>query len=1387
MAPTPNKEAAKGACADLSEAMPFLKPSDTEKLELLNIPYDRKMVWVPDSKEGYLQGEIIEDDGETYKIKANGKDKVHEVKKDDLSLKNPPKFEQADDMANMSMLSEATVLYNLATRYELFRIYTYSGLFCVCVNPYKWLQIYGDVVVGHYRGKKRNECPPHLYSIADNAYQDMLRDRECQSILITGESGAGKTENTKKVIGYMAAVAGAGVAKEGEVGLEDQIVQTNPILEAWGNAKTIRNNNSSRFGKFIRVHFGNTGKLSGGDIEVYLLEKSRVVFQLSAERNYHIFFQIMYSKQQSVLDMCLVSDNPKDYFWAGQQGVITVDRMDDTYEYDCTTEAFKILGFSDEERDDSYKITCGVMIMGDMKYAQKPRDEQAEVDTTEVVDKFAHLFGLKANEVCQAFTRPRVKVGTEMVTKGQNVDQCNNATGAIAKAVFDKLFQWLVKMCNRTLDTDLPRSYYCGVLDIAGFEIFDFNTFEQLCINFTNEKLQQFFNHHMFVLEQEEYKKEGIEWVTMNFGQDLQACIDLLEKPKGGVFATLEEQSIVPKATDQTFIAKLYELHEKTNPAFIKPKPGKSNKGNSHFICRHYAGEVGYNLDNWLEKNKDPLNGSVVELLQKSAMPLMREQLFTVPKEGDDQQTSGKKKKKSKGGSMQTVSMLYREQLRSLMTQLKSTHPSFVRCIVPNETKTPGGVENNLILHQLRCNGVLEGIRICRKGFPNRMLYPEFKQRYMILAAAELKGVVDSKAAAEIILKKIELSTELYKIGHTKVFFKAGILADLEDYRDEALGVIFTKLQARARGKLMRIEFQVMLKKFQAAKLIQINIRKFMSFKDWEWWHLFAAVKPMLNVANQEEEMKAKDAEMTASQQQYEEACNKIKELEATNSKLGQQKQNLTRQLTDAKNTIDDQAEQIENLTKDNNGLKEEVAGLNADLSAAQAENDKLTTENFHLTEDLAAANKKIEELEATKADLLKQVAKLTADVESRDATINGLEMDKQGLKQNLAATQDDLASSQDKASHLGKCKSKLEVALAECEDNLESEKKALAETKKNKKNLETDLKAANESIWLLETAKAEFENKLKKKDADVNNINEILGDVEAANISVQRKLKDALAKCEVLEGELFCEQSARARVERNRNDVLRDCDATVSALTENLAKAGAAIKKQSELLHAREVEFNNLRADFEKAMKKAEHDLLGLTKENSDIVGELNLKVESLSLTKAKNDKEKTQLQLEAAELGAKYDALGKDKIKIENQYRALTSDFNSSQVTVESQATTIAELTAAKQKAAGDAKAAADDFDASQTKVKQLNREVGNLGELISTLKAQAAKEQEAKGKMSQDYAAQAAQIDQLKQAYEDEHLAKSKQSKALTDAISETANWRSKYEALALTSGK
>ncbi|NXD03842.1 MYH1B protein, partial [Certhia familiaris] len=352
----------------------------------------------------------------------------------------------------------------------------------------------------------------------------------------SGESGAGKTVNTKRVIQYFATIAASGEKKKEEKSsgkmqgtLEDQIISANPLLEAFGNAKTVRNDNSSRFGKFIRIHFGATGKLASADIETYLLEKSRVTFQLKAERSYHIFYQIMSNKKPELIDMLLITTNPYDYQFVSQ-GEITVASINDQEELMATDSAIDILGFTADERTAIYKLTGAVMHYGNLKFKQKQREEQAEPDGTEVADKAAYLMGLNSADLLKALCYPRVKVGNEYVTKGQTVQQVYNSVGALAKAVYEKMFLWMVVRINEQLDTKQPRQYFIGVLDIAGFEIFDFNSLEQLCINFTNEKLQQFFNHHMFVLEQEEYKKEGIEWEFIDFGMDLAACIELIEK-----------------------------------------------------------------------------------------------------------------------------------------------------------------------------------------------------------------------------------------------------------------------------------------------------------------------------------------------------------------------------------------------------------------------------------------------------------------------------------------------------------------------------------------------------------------------------------------------------------------------------------------------------------------------------------------------------------------------------------------------------------------------------------------------------------------------------------------------------------------------------------------
>merc|ERR1712136_427868 len=509
----------------------------------------------------------------------------------------------------------------------------------------------------------------------------------------------------------------------------EQIVQANPPLEAYGNAKTVRNNNSSRFGKFIRIQFGPNMKIASADIETYLLAKSRITFQLEIERNYHIFYQIMTDAYPKYHSMCGLSAKPDPgAFYFISQGVLTVAGMNDAEEMRATDTAFDTLGFSQPEKDDCYKATIAIAHLGNAKWRQKGREEQAEPEGMDEVTACASLIGVDPEFFVDTFMKPKLKVGKDYVKKGQNVDQVAFSVSATSKSLFARLFDWIVAKVNDSLDAPNPRKYFIGVLDIAGFEIFDLNVLEQLLINYTNERLQQFFNHHMFVVEQEEYKKEGIEWKDVDFGMNLISTIELIEK-KMGILSMLEEECIVPKATDMTYLEKMVNKHLGKHASFGKPKPAK-NKPEAHFEIHHYAGSVGYNVSGWLFKNKDPVNDAVVTMMSGSTNSLVS-LVFT---------ESGEKKK---GSSMATISAAHRESLLKLMTNLNATRPHFVRCIIPNEIKKSGHIDAPLVMHQLPCNGVLQGIAICRMGFPNRVGYPDFKPRYSIVAPKIANDVAD--------------------------------------------------------------------------------------------------------------------------------------------------------------------------------------------------------------------------------------------------------------------------------------------------------------------------------------------------------------------------------------------------------------------------------------------------------------------------------------------------------------------------------------------------------------------------------------------------------------------------------------------------------------------
>ncbi|XP_029948675.1 myosin heavy chain, fast skeletal muscle-like isoform X2 [Salarias fasciatus] len=1365
----------------------YLRKPERERIEAQNTPFDAKTAYfVSEPNEMYLKGKLVKKEGGKATVETLS-GKTLTVKEDEVFPMNPPKFDKIEDMAMMTHLSEPSVLYNLKERYAAWMIYTYSGLFCVTVNPYKWLPVYDSVVVSGYRGKKRIEAPPHIFSISDNAYQFMLQDRENQSILITGESGAGKTVNTKRVIQYFATIAVASGKKTTESApgkmqgsLEDQIIAANPLLEAYGNAKTVRNDNSSRFGKFIRIHFGTTGKLASADIETYLLEKSRVTFQLSAERSYHIFYQLTTGHKPELLEALLITTNPYDYPMISQ-GEITVKSIDDVEEFVATDTAIDILGFNAEEKIGIYKLTGAVMHHGNMKFKQKQREEQAEPDGTEVADKIAYLMGLNSADMLKALCYPRVKVGNEMVVKGQTVPQVNNAVMALSKSVYEKMFLWMVVRINEMLDTKQPRNFFIGVLDIAGFEIFDFNSLEQLCINFTNEKLQQFFNHHMFVLEQEEYKKEGIEWEFIDFGMDLAACIELIEKPMG-IFSILEEECMFPKASDTTFKNKLYDQHLGKSAPFQKPKPAKG-KAEAHFALVHYAGTVDYNVMGWLDKNKDPLNDSVVQLYQKSSVKLLAF-LYASHASADDAKGGKKGGGKKKGGSFQTVSALFRENLGKLMTNLRSTHPHFVRCLIPNESKTPGLMENFLVIHQLRCNGVLEGIRICRKGFPSRILYGDFKQRYKVLNASVIPEgqFIDNKKASEKLLGSINVDHSQYKFGHTKVFFKAGLLGTLEEMRDEKLVELVTMLQALCRAYVMRREFVKMMERRESIFSIQYNVRSFMNVKTWPWMKLYFKIKPLLKSAETEKEMSQMKEEFEKTKEELAKALAKKKELEEKMVTLLQEKNDLQLQIASEGENLADAEERCEGLIKAKIQLEAKVKEASERLEDEEEINAELTAKKRKLEDECSELKKDIDDLELTLAKVEKEkhatenkVKNLVEEMAAQDETIAKLTKEKKALQESHQQLLDDLQAEEDKVNTLTKAKTKLEQQVDDIEGSLEQEKKLRMDLERSKRKLEGDLKLAQETIMDLENEKQQSEEKLKKRDFEISQLLSKIEDEQTLGVQLHKKIKELQARIEELEEEIEAERAARAKVEKQRSDLSRELE----EISERLEEAGGATSVQIEMNKKREAEFHKLRRDLEESTLQHEATAAALRKKQADTVAELGEQIDNLQRVKQKLEKEKSEYKMEIDDLSSNMESVAKAKGNMEKMCRSLEDQLSELKTKNEEHVRQLNEFNTQRSRLMTENGEIGRQLEEKESLVSQLSRGKQAFIHQIEELKRHL--EEEVKAKNALAHAVQSARhdCDLLREQYEEEQEAKAELQRSLSKANSEVAQWRTKYE--------
>uniref|UniRef100_A0A0R0IEL1 Myosin motor domain-containing protein n=1 Tax=Glycine max TaxID=3847 RepID=A0A0R0IEL1_SOYBN len=690
-----------------------------------------------------------------------------------------------EDMTRLAYLHEPGVLQNLHLRYAMNEIYTYTGNILIAVNPFQRLpHLSATSTMAKYKGAAFGEQSPHPFAIASSAYSKMINEETSQSILVSGESGAGKTESTKMLMHYLAFLGGR-AATEGR-SVEQQVLESNPVLEAFGNAKTVRNNNSSRFGKFVEIQFDQKGRISGAAIRTYLLERSRVCQVSDPERNYHCFYMLCAAPQEDVDKYKLGS--PRTFHYLNQSNCIELDGLDDSKEYLATKRAMEVVGINSDEQDAIFRIVAAVLHLGNIEFV---KGEEDETDSSKPKDEKSHFHLKIAAELlmCDEQSLEDSFCKRVMVTRGDTITKSldpNAATlsrDALAKIVYSRLFDWIVDKTNNSIGQDPDSNNLIGVLDIYGFESFKTNSFEQFCINLTNEKLQQHFNQHVFKMEQEEYTKEEIDWSYIEF-VDNQDVLDLIEKKPGGIIALLDEACMFPRSTHETFAEKLYQTF-KDNKRFSKPKLSRTD-----FTINHYAGDVTYQTDFFLDKNKDYVVPEHAALLSASKCSFVSGLFPPLPEET------------TKSTKFSSIAAQFKLQLQSLLETLNATEPHYIRCVKPNNLLKPGIFENNNVLQQLRCGGVMEAIRISCAGYPTRKNFDEFVQRFTILEPKILKACPDEMTACKRLLDRANLKD--YQIGKTKVFLRAGQMAELDACRAEVLGRSANIIQRKIRTFICR-------------------------------------------------------------------------------------------------------------------------------------------------------------------------------------------------------------------------------------------------------------------------------------------------------------------------------------------------------------------------------------------------------------------------------------------------------------------------------------------------------------------------------------------------------------------------------------------------------
>ncbi|VDD86871.1 unnamed protein product [Enterobius vermicularis] len=1083
--------------------------------------------WVADSVEGFVVAPVTVVEGKELTIRMPNNEKI-KVNIDEAQSINPAKYDKAEDLTSLQYLNEASVLYTLRQRFSALLTYTYAGSVCIFLNPYKQLPIYTETVANMYLGQRRSEMPPHLFAIADQAYRNMIHEKRNQSLIITGESGSGKTENTKEAIVYYTRIGqnNIGGTREKravrfqdqlEKSLEHRLIEVNHLLASFGNAATGRNINSSRYERYI-VNV----------IEV-LLEKSRVVKQFPQERSFHIFYQLISNRK--ICEICLLERDIKKYKFVCQAET-HFHGLDDSNDYKRTDKALSSFGITEEERHSIYKICASVLHLSQLK-AKTTRNTSLAFDGNETVQRLCLLLGLDRTNFTEAILRPKLK-GKD-VQQSLTVEQVHSVIADLACTIYTLLFSWLIA------------------------SQLQYNTFERFWINFVNEKLQQYFNNQMFSMEQEEYRQEKLKWQLVDFGHNLQPCINLIQLPSG-ILGILNKESESDSGSNDALYIKLNANFSDRwpyyRPEYMHPKTKKKE-----FTVLHYAGQVRYSVDDWVEKNRSLTCESLISVFKTASDKTFFPKLWENYPEGRNTDSHCVE-------ISTTYSTAYTNSLSKLFRDLEETQPHFVRCIVPNDLKQSAVFDGPLILNQLSCNGILEALRICRNGYPEKLSFAEFRNRYSIIATSDSTDV-DDRNVVEAMLQTLQqkeiLKENQFQMGQTKVYFKHSVLHNLEKLREIALSDVIVQLQSACRFYLARLHYLSLNEKRLAILTIQQNVLAWIQMQNSRWVQLYFHLKPLIP--------------LLTTKRDFAELSRKIEELEESREADAVAKAAIEKELEEERNNAAEIKREFEEKRKQLQ--KEKEATVRAVLTELQEEFDMIKVEKENLERNNALVLRENEKLKSDIQELTQKLEKREiADAESRQRTM----AEKQSSTVSDGTQSDNTVpgTSGLDASYLSSSRnpSYEEMELMRRKyDRLETRKKELQQMTDDYERQIHSLKQAKE-----ESNRGNSGAELNEWRARLNH------DADLIN-KLQSNTKKLIARIEELEAELHDEQQSKLRVEKQRSDLQKELD----LINEEVYETNSHLNAQMQINKLRQIEVRGLQKAIEERSTSHEKDMADL------------------------------------------------------------------------------------------------------------------------------------------------------------------------------------------------